>query len=217
MPVALYNQYGSPPCGFVRMVARHAGVNLQLRNLDMFNGDHLTTEYLKLNPYHKAPTIDDDGFILYESSAIAYYLINKYAPLSDLYPNCPKLRAQVDQVLATVTSTLQPHYFTFFKPRFFDLKMPTPDETSAFEENVLGNLNRHIGKSGSYAVGDCLTLADLSLLAHLTLCLELPILRSQKFPSLQAYYERHKLELPYFEEINQHGINMLNERLKGLK
>ncbi|KAK8783718.1 hypothetical protein V5799_009919 [Amblyomma americanum] len=171
----------------------------------------------QVNPYHKAPTIDDDGFIIYESSAIAYYLINKYAPSSALYPSCPKLRAQVDQVLATVTSTIQPHYFAFFKPRFFDLKKPTPEEIAAFEENVLGNLNRHIGKHRSYAVGDCLTLADLSLLAHLSLCLELPVLRSNKFPDLQVYYDRVKSEVPYFDEINQHGIEMLNERIKGLK
>ncbi|XP_037515511.1 glutathione S-transferase D1-like [Rhipicephalus sanguineus] len=168
MPVTLYNQYGSPPCGFVRMVARHVGVDLKLNNMDMFKGDHVTPEYLKegncwsslqLNPYHKAPTIDDDGFILYESSAIAYYLINKYAPASTLYPSCSEFRAQVDQVLATVTSTIQHHYFTFF----------------------------------------------------------LPVLRRDRLPGLQEYYASVKAALPYFDEINQHGIDLLNERLKGLK
>ncbi|KAL1426025.1 hypothetical protein MTO96_003494 [Rhipicephalus appendiculatus] len=217
MPVTLYNQYGSPPCGFVRMVARHVGVDLELYNIDMFKGDHLTPEYLKLNPYHKAPTIDDDGFILYESSAIAYYLINKYAPASTLYPSCPKLRAQVDQVLATVTSTIQPHYFTFFKPRFFDLQSPTAKEFVAFEENVLDALHNHVGNNCGYAVGNCLTLADLTLLAHLTLCLELPVLRRDRFPRLQEYYASIKAELPYFNEINQQGIDILKERLKGLK
>ncbi|XP_075539613.1 glutathione S-transferase 4-like [Dermacentor variabilis] len=217
MPVALYNQYGSPPCAFVRMVARHVGVDLELRNLDMFKGDHVTPEYLKLNPYHKAPTIDDNGFILYESSAIAYYLINKYAPSSTLCPSCPKLRAQVDQVLATVTSTIQPHYFAFFKPRFFDLKHPTPEEFAAFEENVLGGLQNHVGKDGGYAVGDSLTLADLTLLAHLTLCQELPVLRRDRFPRLRAFYTSVKTTLPYFDEINNQGIDLLNERLEGLK
>ncbi|XP_077551291.1 glutathione S-transferase 4-like [Haemaphysalis longicornis] len=217
MPVALYNQYGSPPCGLVRMVARHLDVELELRNLDMFKGEHLKPEYLTLNPYHKAPTLDDDGFILYESSAICTYLCNKFKPASSLNPSCPKSRAMVDQILATITSTIQPHYFAFFKPRFFDLKKPTPEDIAAFEENVLSSFDNHVGKDGGYAVGDMLTLADLSLAAHLTLCLELPVLRVDKFPRLKAYYERIKAELPYFDEINKPGIDLLNERLKGLK
>lgn len=114
MPVALYNQNGSPPCALVRMVAKHLNAELELRNLDLFKGEHLTAQFMKLNPYHRAPTLDDDGFILYESSAICCYLCNKYAPSSSLYPACPRKKALVDQVLATITSTIQPHYFAFF-------------------------------------------------------------------------------------------------------
>lgn len=62
------------------------------------------------------------------------------------------------------------------KPRLYKLKKPTPEEISAFEENVLASFQNHIGKDGGYAVSDTLTLADLSLVAHLTMCYEVRIL-----------------------------------------
>lgn len=217
MPVALYNQHGSPPCGLVRMVAKHLNIELELRNLDLLKGENFTAQFRKLNPYQRAPTLDDDGFILYESSAICYYLCNKYAPSSSIYPASPRSRALVDQILATITSTIQPHYFAFFKPRLYKLKKPTPEEISAFEENVLASFQNHIGKDGGYAVGDTLTLADLSLVAHLTMCYELQAVRSEKFPKLEAYYDRIKTQLPYFEDVNREAMIKRNELLKGLK
>ncbi|KAM7312308.1 glutathione S-transferase 1 [Ixodes scapularis] len=208
MPVDLYNLYGSPPCGLVRMLAKHIGVELNVKNVNLAKGENRTPEFLKMNPFHKVPTIDDDGFVLYESTAICYYLLNKYAPDSELYPKCPRGRARVDQVLATMTSTIQPPFMAFFRPRFFTQSKPTDEEVKALEENVLQGIETLVG-DGNYALGDKLTLADLSLMAHLSLLAEIPVFDSGKFPKVAAYYERLKAELPYYEEINRPGISAL--------
>lgn len=39
-----------------------------------------TPEYRKMNPNGTVPTIDDDGFLLWESNVVARYLAQKYAP-----------------------------------------------------------------------------------------------------------------------------------------
>ncbi|KAH7959820.1 hypothetical protein HPB49_014044 [Dermacentor silvarum] len=131
-----------------------------------------------LNPFHKIPTFSDDGFIIYESSAICYYLLRKHAPENELYPNCPRARARIDQALATITSTIQPHYFKFLIPRFYKLKKPTAENVEQFEENVVKGFEHVLG-DGNYVLGDKLSVADLSLVAHLAFVLEkvLPITR----------------------------------------
>ncbi|XP_075744208.1 uncharacterized protein LOC142802999 [Rhipicephalus microplus] len=216
MPYTLYNVYGSPPCATVRMLAKHIGVDLEVKNVDLFKREHLTPEYLKLNPFHKVPTFSDDGFIIYESSAICYYLLRKHAPSCDIYPDCPRTRARIDQALATITSTIQPHYFKFFRPRFYELTKPTPEDVEQFEENVIKGFEHVLGE-GNYVLGDKLSLADLSLVAHLTLVFEVPFLNGDKYPKLKTYYNRLKAELAYFEEVNRPGITGLSTLTADLK
>ncbi|XP_075542448.1 glutathione S-transferase 1-like [Dermacentor variabilis] len=216
MPYTMYNLYGSPPCALVRMLAKHIGVDLELKTVDTFKREHMSPEYLKMNPFHRVPTFSDDGFIVYESSAICYYLLRKHAPDNELYPNCPRARARIDQALATITSTVQPNYFKFLRPRFYDLKKPTAEEVEQFEENVVKGFEHVLGE-GKYVLSDKLSLADLSLVAHLTLVLEVPFLDAGKYPKLKAYYDRLKVELPYFEAVNRQGISALDSLCAGLK
>lgn len=53
-----------------------------------------------MNPQHTIPTLVDDDFIIWDSHAIAGYLVGKYSSDDDsLYPKEPKKRALVDQRL----------------------------------------------------------------------------------------------------------------------
>lgn len=216
MPVTLYNLPGSPPCGFVRCVGKHIGVDLNLKNLDLANKEHLGEEYLKVNPFHKVPAIDDDGFIVYESIAIAYYLVRKYAPKSELYPDDIKSRARIDQALAALSGTVHPQASVFFRPRFYLKTKPTAEEVTAYEENVVKGIQHLVG-DGKYAVGDKVTLADLAILSHLTLALEIDCVDHSKFPKLVSYYERMKSELPYFDEIYKPTIGYVKQHWASLQ
>ncbi|XP_050029225.2 glutathione S-transferase 1-like [Dermacentor andersoni] len=216
MPVTLYNLPGSPPCGFVRCVAKHVGVEMKIKNLDMANKEHLGDEYLKVNPFHKVPAIDDDGFVVYESIAIAYYLLRKCAPNSELYPEDVKARTRVDQALAALSGTIHPQAAAFFRPRFFLKTKASAEEVTAYEENVVKGI-QNLVRDGNYAVGNKLTLADLAIVSHLVLALEIDCVDHAKYPKLVSYYERMKSELPYFEEIYGPAICYVKQHWASLQ
>lgn len=49
---ALYHTDGSAPCRAVRMLAKEIGVELELRNLDIFAGDNMKPEFLEVGVSH---------------------------------------------------------------------------------------------------------------------------------------------------------------------
>jgi glutathione S-transferase len=47
--------------------------------VNLFAREHKSENYMALQPFGKVPVLDDDGFILFESRAIAMYIAKKYA------------------------------------------------------------------------------------------------------------------------------------------
>ncbi|KAL1424460.1 hypothetical protein MTO96_020244 [Rhipicephalus appendiculatus] len=215
MSPILYSAPASPPCNFVRSLAKHIDVVLCVKEIDFTKREQLSDDYLKLNPFHKVPTLDDGGFVIYESIAIAYYLLRKYAPETDLYPKCLKRRSHVDQVLATVSSTIEPRHMSFLRESFCANVKPTAESLAAFEDDVLNGLQLLIAE-GPFSVGDTLTIADLSIVANLSVALIFAA-DSAKFPKLVEYYERVKEALPYFEENYGCALASIKERWAQLK
>ncbi len=148
-------------------------------------------DYLALNPNGRVPTIEDDGFVLWESNAILRYLAGKYGGAT-LWPDDPQARANVDRWMDWQAMSLWPALV----PAFFGL-VRTPetqrdgaaiqasvDETTVFARILDGQL---AGKE--FVVGANFTLADLVLgiIAHrwFTLAIERPALAN-----LDAWYGR---------------------------
>lgn len=70
--------------------------------------------YRKLNPNAKVPTIDEDGWVLYENAAILNYLADKYPEARLGGDGTPRGRAEVNRWLAIINSDMHPT----FKPLF---------------------------------------------------------------------------------------------------
>lgn len=75
----------------------------------MYKKEQLKEDFVKINPQHTVPTLDDNGFILTESRAIGVYLAEKYFPEGhSLYPKDVKQRARINQLLQFDCGTLYP-------------------------------------------------------------------------------------------------------------
>ena len=79
----------------VRIALAEKNIHYEEVVVDMAKRGHKSPEYLALNPYGRVPVIDDDGFILYESTAILNYL-ETTRPAPPLVPPDIKQRALVD-------------------------------------------------------------------------------------------------------------------------
>lgn len=82
----------------VLMTAHHLGTKLDLVLVDLARGEHNSPEFLKLNPNHRVPVLEHDGFVLWESYAIMQYLADS-TPKQTLYPIDPRARADVNRWL----------------------------------------------------------------------------------------------------------------------
>ncbi|XP_065304947.1 glutathione S-transferase 1-like [Dermacentor albipictus] len=205
MSPRLYSAPTSPSFGFVRSVAKHINIDLCVRHLD-FSEEHLNDEYVKFNSFRKVPTLEDGRFVVHESAAIAYYLLSKYAPQSQLYPLSPRQRNRIDQIMVTIASTIRPHFVEFIRRIFCDNSEPTIMEIAAFEETVIKGLKHLVGE-GPFATGDNLTLADLCIIANLTVAFTSGFVDIAKFPTLVNYYGRVAEVLPYFSEVFGHSVD----------
>lgn len=61
----------------VALFLEEAGLPYQLAPIDIYRGDQHQPSFLALNPNAKLPAIDDDGVILFDSSAILLHLGEK--------------------------------------------------------------------------------------------------------------------------------------------
>ncbi|XP_013786721.1 glutathione S-transferase 1-like [Limulus polyphemus] len=214
MTIDLYHMAPSGPCRAVRMVAKIIGVDLNLKNVDLMAGEQNKPEFLKMNPQHCVPTIDDDGFILWESRAIIQYLVNKYAPDSSLYPKDPRQRAVVDRLLYFDMGTLFKAQGEYFYPQVFKGQDPDPEKESNYK-TALGYLEGNLEKS-SYVAGDKLTLADISIVASLSM-MEVLDYKFSSFPKISAWMAKVKEEIPDYKAMNDEPLQGFKAWVKSKK
>jgi glutathione S-transferase len=77
----------------------YLALDCEVQPIDLGRGDQLDPAYLTLNPNKKMPTLEDDGFVLWESNAILFYMAGK-RPERGLWPSDPRCQADVLRWLA---------------------------------------------------------------------------------------------------------------------
>lgn len=162
--------YGSTLSPFVRKVVAIAvekGVDFHLE----FSGlSGHSPEFLAASPMRKMPAIDDDGFTLADSSAIAHYLDARY-PEPRLIPDDPRARGKAvwfDEYADTVLMPCGGKMFfnRIVAPRFLGREGDEAAAATAEREELpplLDYLEALVPDPGGYLVGETLTLADISV------------------------------------------------------
>ncbi|CAG9854861.1 unnamed protein product [Phyllotreta striolata] len=214
MAPALYSIQTSPPVRAVQMCAKAIDLDLKLINVDLLGGEHLTEEYLKKNPQHTVPLLDDDGFLLADSHAIMVYLVSKYAKDDSLYPKDLKKRAIIDHRLHFDSSCLFARGVNISMGLiFFGDKSIDPKKLQGVEE-AYGIVEKFLEDS-PYVAGDSLSLADISFITTITSWnVSIAPVNAAKYPKITAWIKKMQ-QLPYYQEINQHPLNVYEKLVKS--
>ena len=124
-----------------------------------------TAGYLAMNPNGRVPTVEDDGFVLWESNAIVRYLSAKHG-LGTLCPDDPQHYAEADRWMdwqaATVGAFMRPLTITMFRTQPADRVQAIAESQMAEAGRYWAMLDARLTDS-AYVVGDTLTMGDIPL------------------------------------------------------
>ncbi len=180
-----------------------AELGLDFQRVDIggpFGGNH-EPAYLKLNPNGLVPTIDDDGFILWESNSIVRYLAAKHST-GTLWPTELQRRADAERWMDWQLSVLIPSV----GPLFLGLIRTPPEKRdgAALEaareasEEAWRRLETVLADGRSYLTGARFTMGDIPVGCFAYRWYHLPIERPT-LPHVEAWYKR-LAERPAYRE-----------------
>jgi glutathione S-transferase len=159
--------------------------------------------YRKMNPNGLVPTIDDDGFVLWESNAIVRYLAEKYGS-GTLCPASLQARADADRWMEWHSTSA---WGTSLRIAFFNLYRVAPEkrDAKAVESAIAQSiqyfrmLDSHLA-GNAYVTGDAFTMGDIPLgcAAHRFLHMDF---ERPSLPALEAWYDRLKARKGYRDHV----------------
>uniref|UniRef100_A0A1B6LFM5 Uncharacterized protein n=1 Tax=Graphocephala atropunctata TaxID=36148 RepID=A0A1B6LFM5_9HEMI len=202
MGIDVYYAPPSPPSRVVLLTAKALGVEVNPHIVDLMKGEHMTPEYLKMNPQHTVPTIVDDGVSLAESRAIIIYLTEKYGKSDAYYPKDLRKRALVNQRLYFDAGTLFQRFIDLYYPTFFG-GAPFDEEKKKKLDEAFGFLEQFLSDNKCVA-GDSYTLADIAVVVTVSTA-EVVGYDVSKYPKVAAWLSKAKTSLPGYE-VNQKGV-----------
>ncbi|KAK5641234.1 hypothetical protein RI129_009781 [Pyrocoelia pectoralis] len=205
MSPKLYVIDSSPPVRAVYLTAEALGINMEYIQLDLFSGEHLKSEFCKINPQHTVPTlVDDDGTIIWDSHAINTYLVSKYAKNDSFYPRNLTKRAIVDQRLHFDSGLAFLGVRNIAEPIIFFGSKTIPEHLKKNAVKVYEFLEIFLD-GHKWVAGDDITVADFSLIPNITSLNVMVPIDDGKFPNIKAWIKRAE-KLPYYRA-NKKGLD----------
>lgn len=163
----------------------------EMNVVEFATGDHKKEPHMARQPFGQVPAIDDDGFSLYESRAIARYIDwkagNKVSP-SDL-----KLRAKMEQWICIETENFKPHAMTFIYHTVFKREQSADALANAATklETCVAIMDKELTNK-QFLVGDQFTIADICFAPYVEYAMMNETAKAifAKHPHVMAWWNR---------------------------
>ena len=162
-----------------------------------------TPEYRRMNPMGRVPTIDDDGFVLWESHSIVRYLCAKHSA-GNLWPTDLRLRAGAERWMDWAFS-----FQAAMRDVFWGLIRTPPEKRDAKaieagckqSAELAAMLDAQLA-ARPYVAGASFTMGDIPIGCEVQRWLRVPIERASQ-PHLEAWFGRLRERLPFRKIVDQ--------------
>lgn len=211
--LVLYGLDISPPVRACLLTLNALELPFEYKRIDVLAGELHSEAFLKKNPQHTVPLLEDDGTCIWDSHAICSYLVDKYGKSDELYPKDLVKRAWLQQRLYFDASVLFMSLRNISGPYFFKKVVEVPQEKIDNVKDGYSHLENFLGDN-LYITGNTLTIADFCCAATASSLPAVANIDLKPYPKVNAWLERLS-KLPYYEEANAKGaqtyINLLKD------
>jgi glutathione S-transferase len=181
----------------VRIALIEKGLEFERINIDLSKGEQKNPDYLKIHPFGQTPTLDDEGFIVYDSTIINEYLEDEY-PYPPLMPEGSEGRARA--------RLLEDFRDSHFNPPFVRIIRETRKAEAERDAGVIANASAEITNcferterelQGREYLAGPFSLADIAFMANFDLLDRLQIPVDPKYKATAAWIARLKARPSY--------------------
>ena len=177
----------------VRIALLEKGLEFERVNVDLSKREQKNPEYLKIHPFGQIPALDDEGFVIYDSTVINEYLEDEY-PYPPLMPSDSEGRARA--------RLMEDFRDTHFNPYFVHIIQETRKPEGERDEQRIQNAKAEITKgldrieselqdreylAGPFSLADVAFMSNLELLDRFSIPVD-----ASKYKNTVAWIARLK-------------------------
>jgi len=182
----------------VRIVLIEKGLEFERIHIDLPKKEQKKPDYLKIHPLGQVPALDDEGFIVYDSTIINEYLEDEY-PYPPLLPKDSEGRAR-----ARLMEDFRDHYFN---PPFVEIihevrYKPEDQRDLKLIERAKAEITKCFDRierelQGKEYLAGSFSLADIAYMANFDLMERFNIAVDPKYKNMLAWMGRLKARPSY--------------------
>jgi glutathione S-transferase len=176
----------------VRIALLEKGLEFERVNVDLSKREQKNPEYLKIHPHGQVPALDDEGFVVYDSTVINEYLEDEY-PYPPLMPKDSEGRARARM--------LEDYRDSHFNPPcvkiIYEMRKPEGERVADVIATAKADISKCFDRletelQGKEYLAGSFSLADVAFMANFDLLDRFQIAVDPKYANTTAWIARLK-------------------------
>ena len=148
-----------------QLFASLLGLDVELIDVDLMNGEHKQPDYLAKNIFGQVPVLEDGDLVINDSNGILVYLAQKYDDSQRWYPQDPAVQAEIQRFLSVAAGQVAfgpaaARLVTLFGAQF------NHEDTIARAHALFATLDKHL-EGREWLVGDQASIADVANFSYI--------------------------------------------------